>query len=310
MTSRSALLEERLALAAQILGPRARRNVPIGPRTTYRVGGSAALYFEIGSDRDLEVVAGAVAGSGVEVLVLGSGSNLLVADAGFLGLVVVLGPSYSTLSLEIEPGLVAAGGSCAYPVLARRSAAAGLRGMEWAVGIPGSVGGGVRMNAGGHGAETADRLVEARVVDLGTGVERRLDAAALGLAYRSSRLSDRELVLEATFRCERGDAEASAREIDSIVRWRRENQPGGRNCGSVFANPPGDAAGRLVELAGLKGTRVGSAVVSTKHANFIQVDPGGSADDVLRLVDLVRATVAERCGVTLELELRTVGAPR
>ncbi len=310
MTSRSALVDERLAHAAALLGPRADRDVPIGARTTYRVGGAAALYVEIEGQRDVEAVATAVAASGVEVFVLGNGSNLVVADAGFPGLVVALGPSYASLSLDGDPGLVVAGGACDYPVLARRSAAAGLSGMEWAVGIPGSVGGGVRMNAGGHGAQTAERLVRARVVDLRTGAERDADPAGLGLAYRRSGLSAGEVVLEASFRCEQGDAEASAAEIASIVRWRRANQPGGRNCGSVFANPPGDAAGRLVELAGMKGARVGSAAVSTRHANFIQVDASGSADDVLRLVDLVRARVAERCGVTLELELRLIGVAR
>ena len=195
--------------------------------------------------------------------------------------------------------LVRAGGAAAYPVLARQSAAAGLTGLEWAVGIPGSVGGAVRMNAGGHGAETSDRLVACRIVSLEGGGERVVPATELDLSYRHSSVRAGDVVIEATYRLEPGDAAASADRIRDIVRWRREHQPGGQNAGSVFTNPPDDAAGRLVEAAGLKGLRIGSAAVSEKHANFIQADPDGSADDVRRVIDEVRAVVLARLGVEL-----------
>ena len=299
---RSATAVER---AAEILGPLARRDRPMGELTTYRVGGPAALFSEPGSVADLERLAAAVGESAIAVVVLGKGSNLLVADRGFDGLCVRLGDGFAAIGIEAD--LVRAGGAAAYPVLARRTAAAGLTGFEWAVGIPGSVGGAVRMNAGGHGAQTSDVLVDCRIVSLLGGTERLVGTSELDLSYRHSSIGPYDVVTEASYRLEPGDAELSAARIDEIVRWRREHQPGGQNAGSVFTNPPGDAAGRLIEEAGLKGCRIGSAVVSDRHANFIQADPGGSADDVKRLIDEVRALVAGRLGVELRTELRLVG---
>ncbi|MGH9299236.1 MAG: FAD-binding protein, partial [Acidimicrobiales bacterium] len=170
--------------AAQLLGATATRGTPLGPLTTYRVGGPAALFVELADEACLEVVARAVSTSGVAVLVVGKGSNLLVSEAGFAGLAVRLGGGFNEISTEGD--LAEAGGAVSYPVLARRSAAASLTGMEWAVGIPGSVGGAVRMNAGGHGAETKDRLASARVLDLAGGDERRLSADELSFSYRHS----------------------------------------------------------------------------------------------------------------------------
>jgi UDP-N-acetylmuramate dehydrogenase len=291
-------------LAAR-LGELARRKVPIGPLTTYRVGGAADLFVEPAGDADLETLAGATAGSDVPVLVLGKGSNLLVADTGWPGLCVQVGDGLGAITFE-EAG-VRAGAGVAYPVLARRCAAAGLAGLEWAVGIPGSVGGAVRMNAGGHGAETSEWLVSARVVDLRTGSDRTAGVAELGLSYRHSLVGPSQVVTEAVFHLESGDSDASLERISEIVRWRRENQPGGQNAGSVFTNPEGDSAGRLIDAAGLKGLRIGTASVSEKHANFFQADAGGSADDVRRLVETVRETVRRRTGVELAVELRMVG---
>jgi UDP-N-acetylmuramate dehydrogenase len=294
-----------LERAARLLGGAARRDVPLGPLTTYRVGGPAALFVEARSDADLARVAGAVEETGVPVLVVGRGSNLLVADAGFPGIAVVLGEAYA--SVEIEGTTVRAGGATALPVLARRTAAAGLRGLEWAVGVPGSVGGAVRMNAGGHGSDVAASLVEVRVVDLASGHDEVVAAADLHLGYRRSALAPTAAVVEATFAVTPGDAAAATAEVAEIVRWRREHQPGGQNAGSVFTNPPDDAAGRLVDAAGCGGLRLGTAEVSPKHANFIQADPGGSADDVAALIAEVRRRVAGATGVHLHPELRMVG---
>jgi UDP-N-acetylmuramate dehydrogenase len=291
--------------AAELLGPLAERDRPLGALTTYRVGGRAALFSEPQHARDLEQISAAVAATGVSLLVIGKGSNLLVADAGFAGLCVRLGERFATI--EIDGTSVRSGGATAYPVLARRTAAAGLTGMEWAVGIPGSVGGAVRMNAGGHGAETSDRLVRCEIVDLSGPGARTVEARDLALAYRHSVVGDSEVVVMAEFSLERGDAVKSRVRISEIVRWRRDHQPGGQNAGSVFTNPPEDSAGRLVEEAGLKGMRIGTAAVSERHANFIQADPGGSADDVRRLIDEVQRLVAERLGVELITELRLVG---
>ena len=193
------------------------------------------------------------------------------------------------------------------PVLARRTAAAGVAGLEFYVGIPGSVGGAVRMNAGGHGAETADVIVTARVVDLADGSVRELDRADLGLGYRHSQLPAGSVVVRATFAGHADDPQACTDRIDEIVRWRREHQPGGQNAGSVFTNPPGDAAGRLIDAAGCKGLRVGGAVVSEKHANFFVAERGATASDVHDLVELVQRRVEDASGVHLVPELQFVG---
>ncbi len=163
------------------------------------------------------------------------------------------------------------------------------------------------MNAGGHGSEVSRTLARARLFDLAAGAARTLEAADLAFGYRRSAVTASQVVLEAEFALARGDRQASEREVAEIVRWRREHQPGGSNAGSVFTNPPGDAAGRLIEAAGLKGLRVGSAFVSPKHANFIQADEGGSADDVRALIDEIQRRVLDHTGVRLQPELRLVG---
>ena len=204
-----------------------------------------------------------------------------------------------------------AGGAASLPVVARRTAAAGLTGFEWAVGVPGSVGGAVRMNAGGHGSDIAACLIDADVVDLDAPAPalRRRAAETLGLRFRGSDLGDRHVVVAARLRLAPGDRATSEAEISEIVRWRREHQPGGQNCGSVFVNPvPGEiSAGSLVDGLGLRGFRIGSAWVSDKHANFVQASDGGSAADVRAVIEAVRSRVAEATGYTLRSEVRLVG---
>jgi UDP-N-acetylmuramate dehydrogenase len=165
------------------------------------------------------------------------------------------------------------------------------------------------MNAGGHGSDTVATLVEYRWVDLATGLAGNSSADRLEPGYRQTALAPTEVVVSGTFQLGRGDPTEGAATIAQIVRWRRANQPGGSNAGSVFTNPPGDSAGRLIDACGLKGLRIGSAEVSTKHANFIQADPGGSADDVLSVIERVRAAVAEATGIVLRTEVRLVGFP-
>ncbi|HZU79616.1 MAG TPA: UDP-N-acetylmuramate dehydrogenase, partial [Acidimicrobiales bacterium] len=304
---------EALGRAAEALrasvGERVRPGEPLGSRTTYRVGGPAAWWFEVEDEDDLRAVHDAlhVAAAPVPVLVVGKGSNLLVADAGFPGL--VLAPGAAMTWVTVDGAVVRAGGATGYPVVARRSAAAGLRGLEWAVGVPGSVGGALRMNAGGHGSDTAAVLARYRVFDLATGAGRDCAADEFRASYRRSSVEAADVVVWAEFALEPGDADAAQRALSEVVRWRRAHQPGGSNAGSVFTNPAEGPAGLLIEQAGLKGRRLGTAEVSPKHANFIQADEGGSADDVRRLIDLVRDTVAERTGVTLVPELRMVGFP-
>ena len=287
------------------LGDRARREVPLGPLTTYRVGGAARLAVVPQDEDDLLVVAAAVAGTGLPLLIIGRGSNLLVADGGFDGLAVIIGEPFG--QVEVNGDRVMAGGAASLPVVARKAAAASIAGLEWAVGIPGSVGGAVRMNAGGHGSDIAAVLVRARVVGLSEGRAGWRVAADLDLAYRHSSIGWSDVVVAAELAGRPGDRETSEAMIAEIVSWRRANQPGGQNAGSVFTNPPGDSAGRLVDAAGLKELRHGTAQVSAKHANFIQADEGGSADDVRALIAEIQARVLARTGIELQTEIRLVG---
>jgi len=294
-----------LAAAVARLGPAARRDVPLGPFCTYRVGGRAALFVEVTDDDVLAAVGAAVAHTGLPVLVVGNGSNLLVADAGFPGIALHLGERYA--EVHVDGTTVRAGGAALLPVVARQSVKAGLTGFEWAVGVPGSVGGAVRMNAGGHGSDMAASLVGVRAFDCRTGEDSHVPAPDLHLGYRRSAVGAHQVVLEATLALAPDEAGTGADTVAEIVRWRRANQPGGQNAGSVFTNPEGDSAGRLVDAAGCKGLRVGTAEVSPKHANFIQADVAGSADDVFALMVAVRDAVEQATGVRLHPETHLVG---
>ena len=300
-------LVTRLDRAGSALGSLARVSESLGPFCTYKVGGPAALFVEADSMADLERVAMVVAEHDLPTLVVGRGSNLLVADAGFQGLAVQLSDSFAGIDIDRQAAIVSLGAAALLPVAARRTAAAGLTGFEWAVGVPGSIGGAVRMNAGGHGSDMAATLTAVSVFDLASGRPTQWTVDELDLSYRCSALGSRHLVLYAELALSAGDVETSEAEVSEIVRWRRANQPGGQNAGSVFTNPAGDSAGRLIDAAGLKGLRHGSAEVSTKHANFIQADPDGSADDVYQLIQQVRQRVEDQFGVVLHCENRLIG---
>lgn len=300
----AARLEARLPGAVE-------RDVPLARLTTYRLGGPVAVLVRARGLADLVELAAVVAEHEAPILVVGRGSNLLVADRGFRGVAVVLDGEFDRIDLgaaDAGASTVRAGGGVALPRLARVTVAAALGGLEFFVGIPGSVGGAVRMNAGGHGRDTAAVLRSALVVDLGAGgTARALTVDDLALGYRRSALGPLDVVTGAELVVAPQPQEVGEAAIDEIVAWRREHQPGGANAGSVFTNPDGDSAGRLIDAAGLKGLRVGGAVVSPKHANFFQAEPGATADDVHRLVGEVRRRVAEATGVELRPELRMVG---
>lgn len=298
-----------VAVAAGILGDLAVPDAALGPMTTYRLGGPAALLVRPRSVDDLVLVAEARRASGLPVLAVGRGSNMLVADRGFAGIAVWVPALSGELDVAETRQSVRAPGGLALPVVARRLAGAGLRGFEWAVGVPGSIGGAVRMNAGGHGSDMAECVLDVEVFDLANASTSTLTVAALGLRFRSSQLTDDHVVTSVRLRIEPGDRSAAEAELSEIVRWRREHQPGGQNAGSVFVNPvPGEvSAGGLIDRLGLRGTRIGTAWVSEKHANFIQGSEGGSADDVQALIEHVRGLVAARTGFQLRSEVRLVG---
>lgn len=314
-------IDEASDLLGAHLGDRLRHDVPLAPMTTYRVGGAAAMFVDVRSLDDLVAVAEVRARTGVPVLVVGRGSNMLVADEGFAGVALSITGFADHIDLPDAmiaahnetgyPLVVVAGGGVSLPVLARRTAAAGIRGFEWAVGVPGSVGGAVRMNAGGHGSDMAAHLLDVRVFDMnapGDGLQ-TLRVEQLGLRFRASDLAPAHIVHDVRLQLESGDRAEADDEISAVVKWRREHQPGGQNCGSVFVNPvPGEVtAGGLIDQLGLRGFSIGTAFVSDKHANFIQASDGGLAADVRAVIEHVRTAVERECGYRLRSEVRLVG---
>lgn len=283
-----------------------RREVLLGPLTTYKAGGAAAYFAEVGSSDELTALIESGLTARQPLLVLGRGSNLVVADSGFDGLVIKLAGEFT--AAKVSGNRVEAGGATPLPRLARLAVDAGLLGLEFFVGVPGSVGGAVRQNAGCLGTETRDCLIEATIVDLITGERSERAPAGLDLAYRHSNVAAEELVVSAIFQSHRGETSAGKEKMREITRWRKEHQPGGTlNAGSVFKNPPGIAAGELIDSLGLKGMEVGDVAVSKKHANFFVAGPEATSDDIRRLVQVVKDTVFELSGTILEPEIQFVG---
>jgi UDP-N-acetylmuramate dehydrogenase len=294
-------------------GDRVRTRFPLAPLTSFRIGGPAALYLEPESDDDLAAAGEALRQTGMAVVVLGKGSNVLVSDEGFEGLVLRLGRGYRWAAREGER--FTAGGAMPLPALAGLAFTHGLAGLEFGVAIPASLGGAVRMNAGAHGRVMADVLESIDVFDLLTGAPRRIEAAEARLSYRGSGLREDAVVVGARLSLAHGDHRTIRASMDEAREWRRRTQPLAEpNCGSVFKNPPAGSAAQLIEDAGAKGMSVGGAAISTKHANFIVASNGARASDVLDLIRAVRERVLARSGVVLEPEVRLVGdldlAPR
>ena len=280
-------------------------DAPLSDLSTYRVGGPASLLIKVEDDSNFSAIVRGLVKYPLPVMVIGNGSNVLISDSGFDGLVLKLGDFFE--AIEIEHTNVIVGAAAKLPIVARETVKFGLTGFEWAVGVPGTIGGAVRMNAGGHGSEMASSLMNATILNLLDGSLSKLSTSELQLSYRGSCIKRTDLVINITMQLERGDRDKSNDLIKEIVKWRRDNQPGGQNSGSVFTNPEGDSAGRLIEIAGLKGLRIGSARVSEKHANFIQVDEEGSAEDVRKLMSLVVEKVKEVHSVSLKPETILLG---
>ena len=287
------------------------RDAPLAPLTTLRVGGPADRLATADSIDDLVALHGLADEAGVPVFLLGKGSDLVVADAGIRGLVVRVradGMIVEGTTLRAEAGASMTG-------LAKRCARDGLAGFDWGISIPGSVGGAVWANAGAHGGEMAQIVREVEVYDPGDARRRTLAADDCAFAYRDSRFKHApEVVLSAVLALAAGDPAEVTAAIGAHQAQRQATQPlADQNAGSVFRNPPDDHAGRLVEAAGLKGHRIGTAQVSTLHANFIVTDRGtggaerARASDVRALGDHVRAVVADRFGVELQYEIEFVG---
>jgi len=294
------------ALAERIQGE-VRCHERLDRYTSFRIGGPADIFVSPRSVEDVSAVKELAAAEEVPVTVIGGGSNLLVADEGVRGIVMRIGRGLSQVAWDGARVQVEAGAPL--PLVAKEAARRGLAGLEFAGGIPGTVGGALVMNAGAHDGCMA--YVVRRVLVIGdNGGAFSLDGAAMEFGYRTSRLQrERELVVvQAELELRPGDRDAVQAKMLEYLERRRRTQPlGTKNAGSIFKNPPGDFAGRLLELAGCKGLAVGDAVVSPVHANFIINRGAASAADVRRLIDLMRSRVQREFGVELELEVGLLG---
>jgi UDP-N-acetylmuramate dehydrogenase len=294
-------------------GERVRTGFPLAPLTSFRIGGPAALYLEPESERDLVAAGEALHQTDLPVVVIGKGSNILVADGGFEGLVLRLGRGYRWAARSGDR--ITAGGAMPLPALAGVALSHALTGLEFGVAIPASFGGSIRMNAGAHSREVAEVVESVDVFELTTQAARVVLAGEAGFRYRNSDLPSDAVVVGGTVRLAPADASDIRRLMEEAREWRRRTQPLAEpNCGSVFKNPPGDHAARLIEDAGGKGLSVGGAAVSKKHANFIVAAEGAKASDVVELVRKVQELVESRSGVHLDPEVHLVGhfdlAPR
>jgi UDP-N-acetylmuramate dehydrogenase len=280
---------------------------PLARYTTWRIGGPARYLVMPADVDDVQKALQFAREQGLPWMVLGLGSNVLVKDAGFPGVVIRLGKGLDRLEMKGATAIV--GGGLPTPLLARRTAEAGFAGVERFIGIPGTVGGGVYMNAGCHGAEFAEVLTEATVMD-GNGKIKTLGRRQISYKYRSSNLGD-VIVLEAKLALIE-EPPAKLKEVQGkLLRWRKGGTPFDQPCaGSTFKNPTGSTktAGMLIDEAGLKGYRVGQVQVSPLHANYIINTGTATAADVLKVIDHVRKTVAKKTGIDLELEIKVIGA--
>jgi UDP-N-acetylmuramate dehydrogenase len=282
-------------------------NVALSDITWFRVGGPAQVLFSPADEADLAYFLKNIEPD-LPVTVMSLGSNLLVRDGGVPGVVIRLGRGFGNVAAE--PGhRVRAGTAVPDVKVARAAAEAGIAGLAFYRGIPGSVGGALRMNAGAHGGETKDILVEARAVDRQGNIH-TLSLADMGFTYRHSEVPTDYILTEALFQGTPGDPAAILREMEEVAEYREQNQPiRERTGGSTFKNPPGHSAWKLVDAAGCRGLRVGGAMVSEKHCNFLINTGDATGEDIERLGETVRARVKAQSGVVLEWEIIRLGQP-
>ena len=299
-------IAEAAAILREACGERLATDFPMAPLTTFRIGGRAALYLEPESDTDLLACTRAVNETGIGFALIGKGSNVLVSDAGFPGIVLRLGRGFRWAARE--GARLSAGAAMPLPALAGIALGHRLAGLEFAVAIPATLGGSVKMNAGAHERSMSDVLERVEVFELRAGRVRSISSAEADLAYRRSGLSGDAVVVAASVLLSEAPSDHIRAKMEEARAWRRRTQPLAEpNCGSVFRNPPGDHAARLIEVTGAKGARVGGARVSDKHANFIVADAGARADDVVQLMYDVQAKVEAEHGVRLEPEVQLIG---
>jgi UDP-N-acetylenolpyruvoylglucosamine reductase len=285
-----------------------RAHEPLARRTTLRVGGPADVYAEPGCESDLSVVVRFAAERRLPLLVLGRGSNLLVRDGGWRGLVVCLGhPSFGTIEVAAKEATLKCGAGARLKAVANSAKNHGLGGLEFLEGIPGSVGGALRMNAGAMGSSIFDRVLSVRFMDA-AGAVGESGPAHLGVGYRHCAGLRERIVLGAVFQGVPARREEIEQRMSQYSRKRWSTQPAAPSAGCMFKNPAGIPAGRLIDELGLKGTRVGGARISLEHGNFIVNDGNATARDVCRLIELIRERARSERGVELETEVEMVGS--
>jgi UDP-N-acetylmuramate dehydrogenase len=295
------------AQTLQELFPAAKLDEPLRRYTAWKIGGPADALLEPKSAEELIEAVEIAREHGVTVTVLGGGTNVLILDGGIRGLTIRLAKALT--NVEVSGTSVTADAGVLYPVLANTTAARGLAGLEFATGIPGTVGGAVYMNAGAYGSETREVLVWADVFRDGGVV--RMENEALDLTYRHSALHEKPdwIVLRANYSLSPGDPEELKARIKQFRAQRMNGSPSKPSCGSTFKRPENDFPGRVIEAAGLKGTRIGQLEVSPVHANYLVNHGGGTAKEALKLIELVREKVREKLGIELEQEVRVIGEP-
>lgn len=276
---------------------------PLSSHSTYRVGGPARLFLEVESEDELSLVLTHIAAEQYPYLLLGMGSNVLISDEGFDGVVIRLGAGFSHL-LVGEEGSIVAGAAVILPSLSKAAAEHGLSGLEFCEGIPGTLGGGIKMNAGAHGSDLSKVLTSVTWIDASTG--KKTEGLPV-FGYRTSSLQPDDVITAATFKTTSAPNEQVTARMAEIRAQRRSAQPPGRSAGSVFRNPDGDSAGRLIEAAGLKGLSRGGAMISEKHANFIINTGSAHASDILELMKEARSAVDRDFGILLEPEIKLIG---
>jgi len=282
-----------------------RREEPLARRTTLRVGGPADLYVEPASETDLAAVLAFCQERNLPFFILGRGSNLLVKDGGFRGVIISLAAE-AFAGVEVDGVRLRCGAGARLKTVAVEAKRHGLAGLEFLEGIPGSVGGALRMNAGAMGGAMFDVVESVRLMD-GFGRARDCRPGELQVGYRSCATFKTHLALGAVLLGRPDDRSAIEQRMREYSRNRWQSQPAAPSAGCIFKNPPTVPAGKLIDELGLKGTRVGGAVVSTEHGNFIVNDRGATARDVLDLIELIRARAARDRGIRLETEVEIIG---
>jgi UDP-N-acetylmuramate dehydrogenase len=280
---------------------------PLKRYTAWKIGGPADALLEPSSVDELIEAIETLREYDIPVTILGGGTNVLVLDGGIRGLTVRIARALN--SVEVDGTSVVADAGVLYPVLANATAGKGLEGLEFGTGIPGTVGGAVYMNAGAYGGETRDVLSWADVYKPEQGTVERVPNEGLEFSYRRSALHDHPdwVVLRAAYALRTGDPDELKARIKEFRSQRMNGSPNRPSCGSTFKRPEGDYPGRVIEVAGLKGTKVGQIEVSPVHANYFVNHGGGTAKDALKLIKLVKETVKEKLGIELELEVKILG---